>query len=345
MDAWLSSQAFVTRNKRANTGSDACLMASDSLALYTDDDEARNVPLPTQVCCFATWLLAAGSWQQTQRSRHSGHGPRCLTGPAPAVHHTIHSSHSHNAGASATWMDISQHGSSVLVSHCRTWANLFTPTRGRRRKKNPHLLYHIGPFPAKRQPCVSLLFTASATQGLICDTGTVTITQFARDHGRNAFRIRKTTTADVGTLPAIERSAGKAFPSIPKLAWITDDIPNGNAPLRCRGGERRVLGRHPGSSGGESLLADGHFPVGFLNGLRHWEAAPAIGRRPCQAAELHGPDVDDVSRRALRGFYKARGFVLLEAQSVSPSPRKILNDEARDGLSRERRCAMMLELL
>lgn len=181
----------------------------------------------------------------------------------------------------------------------------------------------------------------------------------------NAFLIRKTTTADVEKLPAVERSAGTAFRSIPELAWIADDDPQTTARHLelIESGVSWVA--VPDSGGGESLPADGDGPVGFLNGrllngfLHVWEMSVerkcqgrGIGKRLLQAA------VDHARQRNYKGltlttfldvpwndgFYKARGFVLLAPQDVSPPLSKILGDEARDGLPRERRCAMMLEL-
>ena len=37
------------------------------------------------------------------------------------------------------------------------------------------------------------------------------------------FIVRKTQFSDVVELPHVERSAGKAFKSIPDLSWIADD--------------------------------------------------------------------------------------------------------------------------
>ncbi|KAJ4159820.1 uncharacterized protein LMH87_007760 [Akanthomyces muscarius] len=155
----------------------------------------------------------------------------------------------------------------------------------------------------------------------------------------NAFLIRKTTTADVAKLPAVERSAAKAFRSIPELAWIADDDPQ----TAARHLELMESGVSwvavPDSGGGESLLADGHGPIGFLNGrllngfLHIWEMSVdercqgrGIGKRLLQTA------VDHARQRNYKGltlttfldvpwndgFYKARGFVLLAPQHVSP---------------------------
>lgn len=172
-----------------------------------------------------------------------------------------------------------------------------------------------------------------------------------------AFTIRKTTAADAEKLQAVERSAGQAFRNIPELAWIADDDP------------QTVALHLELIANGVSWVAvpkDGDDkPVGFLNGqlldgfLHIWETSvcqkcqgQGIGKQLIQTA------VDHATERRYRGltlttfldvpwndgFYKARGFSILERDAVSPPLTKILNDEARDGLPRERRCAMKLEL-
>ncbi|KAJ6788541.1 hypothetical protein PWT90_09231 [Aphanocladium album] len=172
-----------------------------------------------------------------------------------------------------------------------------------------------------------------------------------------AFTIRKTTAADAEKLRVVERSAGQAFHSIPELAWIADDDP-------------QTVQRHlelieTGVSWVAVPEGDDASPVGFLNGqlldgfLHIWEMSvdqkcqgQGIGKRLMQTA------IDHATQRHYRGltlttfldvpwndgFYKARGFALLETKDVSPSLTQVLNDEARDGLPRERRCAMRLEL-
>ncbi|OAA58678.1 GCN5- N-acetyltransferase [Cordyceps fumosorosea ARSEF 2679] len=173
----------------------------------------------------------------------------------------------------------------------------------------------------------------------------------------NAFVIRETTAADAAKLPAVERSAGQAFRSIPELAWIADDTP-------------QTVQRHLElmQSGVSWVAAVGEpgVVVGFLNGqlldgyLHIWEMSVdrehqgrGIGKRLVQAAVGHA------TRRNLKGltlttfidipwndaFYKARGFTILEPEDLSQQLVSILNDEDRDGLPRKRRCAMKLELL
>ncbi|KAJ3499009.1 hypothetical protein NLG97_g668 [Lecanicillium saksenae] len=173
-----------------------------------------------------------------------------------------------------------------------------------------------------------------------------------------AFTIRKTAASDAEKLLAVERSAGRAFRSIPELAWIADDDP-------------QTVQRHLELiENGVSWVAvpetgDDASPVGFLNGqlldgfLHIWEMSvdhkcqgKGVGKRLMQTA------IDHATQRRYRGltlttfldvpwndgFYKARGFTLVQTKDISPPLTKILNDEARDGLPRERRCAMKLTL-
>ncbi len=285
------------------------------------------------------------------------------TGPIPqlCMHHPIHSSHSHNA--CTTPDGYPQLSAWVVLDNALTWADalLLRVTQG---EKKPSIYFIASArLPAKRTTVRLFFFTASA---LIYHANHTPGSgeQAMANNNNNIFIIRKTTAADVDKLPAIERSAGEAFRSIPELAWIADDEP--------QTARRHLELLQTGVSwvavpGGESLSADGGIgPVGFLNGqlldngfLHIWEMSvdrdrqgQGLGKRLLQAA------VDYAAQRRYKGltlttfldvpwndaFYKTRGFALLAPQDISPPLCEILNDEARDGLPRERRCAMRLEL-
>ncbi|UNI16963.1 hypothetical protein JDV02_003345 [Purpureocillium takamizusanense] len=169
--------------------------------------------------------------------------------------------------------------------------------------------------------------------------------------------IRPATLADAPLLPAIERSAGQAFTQIPSLAWIASDEPQS---------EQRHLQliRRGVSWVAVDERDDDAAPIGFLNGevldgnLHIWEMsvhekhqAKGVGRSLMNEAKSWS------DRRGLSGvtlttfrdvpwnerFYKALGFVTLEGAEVTPALQKILDDEARNGLPRDRRCAMRWE--
>lgn len=173
------------------------------------------------------------------------------------------------------------------------------------------------------------------------------------------FIIRKTTASDAQFLPAVERSAGQAFHSVPELAWIADD----DAQTVKR--HLELMERGVSWVAVPEDAADGDKPVGFLNGemldgfVHIWETSvdqrhqgKGLGKRLVQTA------IDYAAKRRCQGltlttfldvpwndrFYKTFGFVVLDKQDTSPALSTILNDEARDGLPRERRCAMRLEL-
>lgn len=166
--------------------------------------------------------------------------------------------------------------------------------------------------------------------------------------------IRPATAADAPLLPAIERSAGQAFAQIPSLAWIASDEPQS---------EQRHLDL---IRRGVSWVAvdDGDAPIGFLNGevldgnLHIWEMsvhekhqAKGVGRAlMAQAREW-------TERRGLLAmtlttfrdvpwnerFYKSAGFVTLGVTDVTPALQEILEEEVKNGLPRDRRCAMRWE--
>lgn len=181
----------------------------------------------------------------------------------------------------------------------------------------------------------------------------------------SSFAIRKTTAKDAESLPAVERSAGQAFHAIPELSWIAHDAVQTVQRHRelIDGGLSWVAVPEPAGDAAPGPVAT--TPVGFLNGemidgfLHIWEMSvdsqcqgKGIGRRLIQTA------VEHAKQHHYRGltlttflavpwnerFYRSAGFKLIAQKDMPSSLTKILNDEARDGLPRERRCAMRLEL-
>lgn len=171
------------------------------------------------------------------------------------------------------------------------------------------------------------------------------------------MRIRKTTAADAPLLPAVERSAGQAFRAIPSLAWIADD--------EGQSAERHLELLQSGVSWVAVEEENEDMPLGFLNGsvvdgnLHIWEMSVSgdhqrkgIGRALMSTAKEHARQngLLKLSLTTFRdvpwnqAFYESVGFVLVEGEDVTPALRKILDDEVKDGLPAERRCAMTCKL-
>lgn len=169
------------------------------------------------------------------------------------------------------------------------------------------------------------------------------------------FTIRPATSTDASLLPAIEQSAGQTFRQIPDLAWIADDS---NQPV-----ERHLALIAHGVAWVAVDLAD--TPVGFLNGeilhgaLHIWEMSvhkdhqgKGIGRALMGQARKWAMEkqLSFITLTTFRdvawneAFYKSLGFVTLEEDQITIGLRKVLDDEVRDGLPGEKRCAMMLSL-
>jgi GNAT superfamily N-acetyltransferase len=166
--------------------------------------------------------------------------------------------------------------------------------------------------------------------------------------------VRPTRPEEAQLLPAIERSAGQAFLAIPDLAWVaTDDA----LPVEAH--------RHFVELGGSWVVELDGAVVGFAcaepyqHDLHIWEVAvtrEAQGRGAGSA--LIEALIADARRRRLRrvtlttfrdvpwneGFYRRRGFQVLERNELDPRLSYVLDLEARQGLPLEQRCAMALAL-
>ncbi len=156
-------------------------------------------------------------------------------------------------------------------------------------------------------------------------------------------------------LPAIERSAGALFRTIPGLAWIADDS---IAQLQDH------LEAIDARASWVAIDESGQ-PVGFLiadtegSALHIWEVSVhaeaqghGIGRRLIEAAvaEASSQRHSAVTLTTFREvpwnepYYHRLGFVTLGPDEIDDKLAAIFADEVRRGLPAERRCAMRLDL-
>ena len=166
--------------------------------------------------------------------------------------------------------------------------------------------------------------------------------------------IRRTTDADVPSLPAVERSAARSFATIPELAWIVDDD---------------VLDetqhRHFAATGWSWVAVIAGEPVGFLcaelvgQEVHVWEVAVSeayqqqgIGSRLMARIEAAARDagaqavtLTTFSDVAWNGpFYASLGYEVIDPAAYGARLRRILELEAQAGIPIDRRCAMRLRL-
>ena len=166
--------------------------------------------------------------------------------------------------------------------------------------------------------------------------------------------IRRTTDADVPGLPAVERSAARAFATSPELSWIVDDDVLDEAQ------QRRF------AAAGGSWVADiAGAPVGFIcaelvgHEVHVWEIAvdeayqqQGIGSRlmahveaAARDAGAHAVTLTTFRDVAWNGpFYASLGYEVIDPAAYSARLRRILELEAQAGIPGDRRCAMRLRL-
>lgn len=160
-------------------------------------------------------------------------------------------------------------------------------------------------------------------------------------------RIRPATVADTALFPAIERSSGESFRSLPDLAWIADDD------VMSAEAHERLL-----ATGIVLGAFDTDRCVGFISAERFhsslhiWQMAVDIthqrqGIGALLMARLQQLAADlpvtlttfrDVAWNA--PFYAALGFETLSESTLSDRLRQVLLDEAAHGIPIERRVAM-----
>lgn len=165
--------------------------------------------------------------------------------------------------------------------------------------------------------------------------------------------VRPTTAGDAAALPAIERSAGEAFRSIPGLGWIADDDVLS---------EESHIG-YARSSTSWVAVDEAERPIGFLAAqrigedlhiwafaVRHDKQGRGTGRALVDAAIAHARllCLTAVTLTTFRDvpwnepFYAGMGFEALDRDRMGERLAGILRREVEYGLPGERRCAMRL---
>ncbi len=175
-----------------------------------------------------------------------------------------------------------------------------------------------------------------------------------RDMSSTTVSVRLTRPEEAESLPPIERSAGKAFLQLPELAWVaTDDV----LPVEAH--------RHFIELGGSWVAEVDDRIIGFACAERYetdlhvWEVSVVLDEqgRGAGSALMDAIKAHALRRRLRRitlttfrdvswneGFYRGRGFRVLEREELDHRLSYVLDLEARQGLPLERRCAMALAL-
>lgn len=163
--------------------------------------------------------------------------------------------------------------------------------------------------------------------------------------------IRQAVEADAPFLPAVERSAGEAFLTVPHLAWIAaDDVMSVERHLDyIRTGTSWVSVNEAGTITG--FLSAEHAP----DALHIWEVSvcsvlhgKGIGRALMKQAEqcARGFGLDALTLTTFRNvpwnepLYHRLGYTTLERDQLNARLANILNNEAAFGLPGDQRCAM-----
>lgn len=166
--------------------------------------------------------------------------------------------------------------------------------------------------------------------------------------------IRLATDKDATSLPDIERSAGKAFLTIPGLEWIAGD--------EVMPAEHHQIYIDEGTAW---VALSGKRHIGFVTTARYEDAlhilelavesghqGKGVGRRLLETAKDYAienglPALTLTTFRDLpfnELFYRKLGYRTLEAADLSERLADILDTEIDNGLPGDRRCAMRLDL-
>ena len=159
--------------------------------------------------------------------------------------------------------------------------------------------------------------------------------------------IRSATVADTVLFPAIERSSGEQFRSLPDLAWIADDDV-----MSAEAHERHI------ATGIVLSAFDDDCCVGFISAQRYrstlhiWQMAVDLSHQRRGIGTLLMARLQQMAGGLLvtlttfrdvawnAPFYAALGFEIISEADLSDRLRKILQDEAAHGIPIDRRVAM-----
>jgi len=169
------------------------------------------------------------------------------------------------------------------------------------------------------------------------------------------MKIRRAVEEDAVLLPEIERSAGKAFLSIPGLEWVSSDEV-WSAAEHLDWMERAMTWVAESDQG---KLAGFLIAEVFGGDLHIWEISvhanvqgQGIGRQLMEVAQHYGRDAGLTALtlttfRELKfneQFYARLGFQTLGTDQIPDRLARILDKEVEEGLPRARRCAMKMAI-
>jgi GNAT superfamily N-acetyltransferase len=169
------------------------------------------------------------------------------------------------------------------------------------------------------------------------------------------LRIRTALLPDATAFPAVERSAGELFRSVPGLAWVADDV---DTPAHAYESHIRAASTWVSVNGSAEIVGfvscepfGPEFHIWQLNVCADHQGS-GLGKRllrtACEQARARGFSAATLTTfRQLpwnEPFYQRLGFQTLSEPTVGSRLAAILDAEALRGLPRDRRCAMRLSL-
>lgn len=168
-------------------------------------------------------------------------------------------------------------------------------------------------------------------------------------------RVRLAREGDIPLLPAVERSAGALFRSLPDLAWIADHdvtpVQEHLAALQMGclwvavGGDDRPMGFLSAELGGGVLHIAELAVTRAEQGRGLGRALMVTAIAAARAAACASVTLTTFGDVAWNGqFYARLGFQRLEGAAIGTRLAAKLQAEADRGLPRERRCAMRLDV-